>query len=177
MIAVGLAIALIAMTYVLMQAMRESELENKIRTRSRRCKCKITPICPRPSRDPIHDTCADEIPPNQAPGCDILVESPRLGKKKRFDAISTDAALGKECVWEFKVQNMSAKSDSQIRFFGTVTDIPEAESMEKITRDCNLCFNYAIADPIQYDIYDKLLGLKAMVNEYRSVEECLRAPN
>jgi len=60
--------------------------------RPTRPECEIQPVCPRPTKDKAHDDCADRVPPNAYPGCDVLVNG------KRFDALQA----GTRTLWEIK---------------------------------------------------------------------------
>ena len=94
------------------------------------------------STSSVHNTCADTVPPNEYPGCDVLVTPPgRLGK--RFDAKSGNV------VWEFKTLRFASYPpflrDSTIK-----KDVQEGGIEKSIAHQCGLGLYYAVADLEHY---------------------------
>ena len=102
--------------------------------------CQPEPVCPHLGGDPIHNACADTIPPNRFPGCDVLVRT------KRFDALS----VGQDKLWEFKTNRYSTYP----QFLKTITiqnDMADIAVEKPIADSCGFNYEFAVADEEEYD--------------------------
>lgn len=66
--------------------------------------CQVYPLGYHRGGDPIHNNCADMVPPNYYPGSDIEVSHQNLGRKS-FDAVDPQNRL-----WEIKTENYQSYS-------------------------------------------------------------------
>jgi transglutaminase-like putative cysteine protease len=97
--------------------------------------CEAIPSCPHAGGDPIHDQCADDLPPNEFYRCDALVDG------TKFDAISG----GRSILWEVKTDNY----DNQNEFVRTmaaqsIASQVRAEALK--ARRCEYRFNLGLGD-------------------------------
>lgn len=122
----------------------ESDCECKPDPKPAECQCTFTPVCPHLGGDQIHNTCADEIPPNVYPECDVLVTPPN-GQGKRFDAMSADGTL-----WEFKTDRYS-RHNPFIQGRIIDDDFKDGATESGIARQCGRNYNYVVADRAHYE--------------------------
>jgi hypothetical protein len=125
-----------------------------------RTRCIAQPVCPHRGGDPIHDACADEVPPNLHRGCDVLVDG------KHFDALGPGRVL-----WEVKTERWSSYSD----YLKQVTlDAHRAEAIAEHTlaTACGYSFVFAVSDADLHRALTRSLGGAA--GQVRHVPQCQR---
>ena len=96
--------------------------------------CELIPIGFHKGGDPVHDFCADTVPPNMYPGSDICV------MEKNFDAISGNI------LWETKTNNWD-NANAFVRGQVVQDYISDAEKESSIARGCGFGYNFLVGDP------------------------------
>lgn len=106
----------------------------------RKKRCTPVPTCPHRGNDPIHDACADAVPPNKHPGCDVFVNG------HHFDALGPSGRV----LWEIKTDDWSSYPGwLQQRTLDKHADTARMEY--KLAKACHFEFVFAVADRGLYE--------------------------
>jgi uncharacterized protein DUF6310 len=110
----------------------------------RRPECTPIPGPPRGGNDP-HNVCADNIPNNQFPGLNVLVNG------KHFDALQ----LATRTLWEVKTDDVDNHSPRSQGFFVRMK-LPELRREARLARECG---------------YDFIIGVRSATHKAVLLEE------
>jgi uncharacterized protein DUF6310 len=95
----------------------------------------VKPVCPHLGGDPVHDACADFLPPDEIPGCDAKVDG------IHFDAVSG----GGEVLWEIKTNNL-ANSNAFVQMMILYALRVELEEEQTSAHACGYSFAFGAGD-------------------------------
>ena len=124
-------------------------------------RCRPQPV-PHKGKDPIHDACADAVPPNVFPGQDVL------NNGKHFDALDPRGRL-----WEVRTANWSGWRGHPEFLHGREFERYVAEVLRErdLAAACGYPFVLAVADPVLFELLeDELVGQVHVIH----VPQCRR---